>query len=394
MRILFVCPAESVHSVRWISLIEDQNWEIHIFPSFENGITHPQFKNIQIHHFLSWIKTFPLGDRAAGFCRRWYARFFPNHRVQRLTRLIHKLNPDLIHTMETQEAGYLVAEVKKNYKGKFPVWAHTIWGSDLNVFSKLSAHKPKIEEVLRACQFFLSDGVRDEKLAKQLGFQGKMIRLTHAAGGFNLKAALSFREKSGKSSQRKGIVLKGYQSWAGRALFGLHALERCVDALPGYTVYIYAAGSDVALAAELFSFKTGIPVHVIPPGAPDETIIDLFYKSRIFIGLSISDGVPTSMLEAMACGTFPVHSNTGILENWIVNDKNGILVPPEEPADIEKAIRAALASDELVDAAAEYNMNLIDGRFDREKIKKEAVSFYLSLNKLQSQSESKWTKEL
>jgi len=171
-------------------------------------------------------------------------------------------------------------------------------------------------------------------------------------------------------------MLKGYQGWAGRALFGLRALARCADALQGYEVFIYSAGQDVQLAAELFTSETHVPTYIVPIGTPHGEILKLHGMARISIGLSISDAISTSLIEAMVMGSFPIQSWTGCANEWISDGKNGILVPPEDPDVIEKAIRTALNDDGLVDGAAEMNFGIAKERLDQSKIRPEVLRMY------------------
>jgi glycosyltransferase involved in cell wall biosynthesis len=172
------------------------------------------------------------------------------------------------------------------------------------------------------------------------------------------------------------IMLKGYQGWAGRALFGLRALARCADVLDGYEVFIYSWGQDIQIAAELFTQETHVPTHIVPLLTPHEEILKLHGKARVSIGLSISDGISASLLEAMVMGAFPIQSWTPGTDEWITDGENGLLVPSEDPEVIEKAIRVALTDDELINKAAEINLCLATERLDQSKIRPEALKMY------------------
>jgi glycosyltransferase involved in cell wall biosynthesis len=92
--------------------------------------------------------------------------------------------------------------------------------------------------------------------------------------------------------------------------------------------------------------------------------------------LSISDGISTSLLEAMMMGTFPIQSCTACGDEWIGDGKSGFIVPAEEPREIAEAIRAALLDDALVDKAAEINLDTINQRLDYSKIQTQVVEIY------------------
>jgi glycosyltransferase involved in cell wall biosynthesis len=50
------------------------------------------------------------------------------------------------------------------------------------------------------------------------------------------------------------------------------------------------------------------------------------------------DSLPTVVLEAMAMGKFVISTNIGGIPEMIVNDETGILVPPNDPETLAKAI--------------------------------------------------------
>jgi glycosyltransferase involved in cell wall biosynthesis len=53
-----------------------------------------------------------------------------------------------------------------------------------------------------------------------------------------------------------------------------------------------------------------------------------------------------------------------------------LLVPPEDPDEIEKAIRLVLRDDDLVDLAAERNWNVAMERLDRNIVARKAIGIY------------------
>jgi hypothetical protein len=50
MKLLIVAMSESIHTARWLSQLSDQGWDIHLFPSIDCGIVHPEILNITVHH--------------------------------------------------------------------------------------------------------------------------------------------------------------------------------------------------------------------------------------------------------------------------------------------------------------------------------------------------------
>ena len=382
--ILLVAMPESIHTARWIKQITDQGWKIHLFPSMRGGAFHPELTDVVAHYWShskylerdrSERKFVTFSNKAVSFIRgAAIDPFLPDHRANQLARLVSKIQPKLVHSLEFQAAGYLTLRAKKIRGGEFPRWIATNWGSDIYLFGRLMQHREKIREVLLNCDYYSCECERDIALAREFGFQGTSFPAFPNSGGFDLDGLEEVRKT--RTSIRKLIMLKGYQHFAGRALVGLRALERCVDILRGYEICIYSAPADVIFAAELFAEKHGIRMRIISSNTSHRDMLTLHGEARISLGLSIADAISTSLLEAMVMGSFPIQSCTACANEWIEHGVSGMIVPPEDPHIIEKAIRTALTDDNLVDKAADINWQVARARLDSALLKQKAIDMY------------------
>lgn len=386
MKLLIIAMAHSVHTARWVKQISGQGWVIHLFPSKESKYLHPSLSNVIVHHLIyggprrtDVIQKgiYVISTEIASVIKKICIRIYPNYRKLQLKSLINKIKPDIIHSLETQHAGYLVVNVLRKFNGKFPFWIHTNWGSDIYLYGRLQKHIPLIKNVLKNCNYYSCECNRDAKLARNYGYNGKILPIFPNAGGFDLTRAQLLRSQI-KTSQRKMIMLKGDQSWSGRSLVGIRALERAKDILTNYELVIYSSRSsiDVEIAAELLANESNIHVKLLPKNTTHDEILTYHGMARISIGVSISDAISTSLLEAMVMGSFPIQSCTSAADEWITDGKTGILVPPEDPEIIEKAIRRALSDDDLVDNASDVNWQIAKERLDYCLLKKKAINFY------------------
>jgi glycosyltransferase involved in cell wall biosynthesis len=75
-------------------------------------------------------------------------------------------------------------------------------------------------------------------------------------------------------------------------------------------------------------------------------------------------------------GSFPIQSCTACADEWVVEGKSGLIVPPEDPEAAAAAIRRALGDDGLVDHAAELNERAAAERLDERVVKPLVVSRY------------------
>ena len=358
--------SNSVHTTRWIAQLRGEGHSLHLFPSIDIGLIHPELP--------PEVKTYRVSRAGASKIGRAFRKFFlPPAHLDHLCRLIKDLKPDVIHSMEIQHAGYLTLEVKKKLGGKFPPWLVTNWGSDIYHFGKFPEHAPRIRETLAACDYYSCETERDVKLGRDFGFTGKIMPVFPNSGGFDLEQVRRLRSPLPPSKRRK-IMLKGYQGWAGRALVGLQALEKCADLLAGYELCVYV--SQVDEQARALGKRTGIKVTLLPWGTPHAEMLRHHGSARVSLGLSISDAISTSLLEAVIMGSFPVQSNTGGADEWLENGKTCLLVPPEDVDAVASALRRALTDGPLTDNGAAANIVMAEEKLSAERIAPMAKGVY------------------
>lgn len=388
-KILFVGMAQSVHLQRWISQLDNESLEIHLFPSMDIGFVHPDFRHVTVHHtfYVPQPDLHPSvkeqGIRIGiPFVRNRFSKFFtkiarrlthfrlstrPDYRVVALERVIQQIQPDIVHAVEFQYGAYLALQAKERMGDRFPIWIVTNYGSDVYLFGRLAEHRDRVKAILEQCDYYTCECERDVALAQSMGLKGKPLPVLPNAGGFDLEhiAALP---RIDPTSARRQIILKGYQHFAGRALVGLQAIRQCADVLQDYRIVIYSAFPEVKIAAELCALDTGLEIEILPSLSHDE-MLEQFGKSRLYIGLSISDGISTSLLEAMVMGTFPIQSSTACADEWVEDGVSGLLVPPEDVTLIAEALRRALDDDTLVDHAAAINTQTCHERLGMQTTK-------------------------
>jgi glycosyltransferase involved in cell wall biosynthesis len=387
MKILFVAMAESIHTVRWLNQLKNEGWELFLFPSYDYPRQHKDLNGVKVCipylSIFEWLDKLGLGK----YFRFLYVKLAkykkkktPDYFANRLKRYINSVKPDMIHSLETQSAGYLVAKVKCEYSPSvpFPKWWHTNWGSDIFLFGRIPKEKPLIRRVLENCDYYSCECTRDIQLASDFGFKGITFPVYPNTGGFDPKLIDEFKAKSRLTSERKLIMLKGYQGWAGRALVAIRGLERCANLISKYHLVIYSnvSGEDVEIASTLLSQNTGVAVTILPLNTPHNEIMRFHSQARISIGLSIGDAISTSLLEAMAMGSFPIQSCTACASEWFTDGVSGIIVSPEDPELVEKAIRKALSDDIFVNSAAEINYRKIRQNANFEILKAKTIQSY------------------
>jgi glycosyltransferase involved in cell wall biosynthesis len=389
LRILFVARPYAIHTSRWINQVADQGWDLHLFPSSESP-PHTGYRNltiyyvernprVQLHDSVKTRVLWPLihgGSRVRSLAGRLPPKW--TDRAEWLARIIRRTKPDIVHALEFQEAAYLVVRARALLQpGEFPPLIVSNWGSDIYLYGPMPDHTDKIRQVLKAADYYGAECERDVTLAHEYGFTGTAWPVLPAAGGFDIENMRQYAQP-GPTSQRRVIALKGYQHWAGRSLFGLRALELCADVLRqrDFSVAVYSIyNPDVHLAVARAAHRTGLRFETMAHESRED-VLRVQGRARVSIGLSISDGLSTSALEAVIMGAFPVQSDTSCLCELLRCGEVALMVPPEDPAEIAAAITRAATDDELVDRAAEANAQMARARLSASVIQPRVVQLY------------------
>ena len=75
-------------------------------------------------------------------------------------------------------------------------------------------------------------------------------------------------------------------------------------------------------------------------------------------------------------GAFPIQSSTACADEWVEDGKSGFIVPPEDTQAVAEAIRRALGDDDLVNQAAEINLQVAKRRLDYSIIQPRVIKMY------------------
>jgi len=409
---------DSPHAGRWINNLADRGWDLHLFPLHHAPVlptlravtVHRPFLRIQPERVLAAPRTslaawwngvaaaegathphqlphqtifpLPITYRAEAALNRVQVRSGESDATNAvlygawtLARLIRKLKPDLIHSMEFQHCGYNVLRARPLCGRRFPPWLATNWGSDIYHFGKDPAHRAQIQRLLGQIDFYSCECQRDIGLARELGMTAKVLPVMPNSGGFELAATARLRDEV-PTSRRRAIMVKGYQHFAGRALTALAALERCADIVKDFEVIIFAPSLEAIERAAQMRATTPIKNITVVPFAPHDEMLRMHARARVYLGVSVSDAISTSALEAMAMGAFPIQTDTSCCDEWFEHGKGGYLIPSDDVDLIARRVRSALTDDQLVDQAAAINWQVIAARLDERVANRKVADFY------------------
>ena len=373
MKILFI-SMPSIHVIRWIENLKDTNHELYWFDVLARGKLETLDSVIQ---FTDWKKRKIRVIKGEYFLSKkmpsLYEKLVPYLEVtsgETLEKIILEIQPDVIHSFEMQSCSYpILKAMEKHPKVK---WLYSCWGNDLFYYRQFSSHLKKIQKVLRRVDYLHTDCHRDFEIAKDLGFFRKHVGVIPGGTGYKLEETNRYKLPL---SERKIILVKGYEHILGRGLNVIKALDSISEEIQKYCVVVFGAHHKV----KEYVMNNNLNFEVFGRHElSHQELMELMGKSLFYIGNSISDGMPNTLLEAIVMGTFPIQSNPGkVTEEIIENGINGFLINDAESIiEIKEVILKALTYDEIIQSANIKNTDIAIEKLEYSANKKKVIEMY------------------
>jgi len=388
-RILVVAMANSVHTLRWLQMVNSAEHRVVLLPCTDMPVL-PAFAALPrvrdakeldavgAGQLCLWADTQgPSSDDAGRFPLPigWpHARHFVQPGA--IVRAVRTLQPDMVHSLEVQHSSYPCLAAAQAMGDSFPAWLVSNWGSDLYLYEKLQAHRPVLQALMGRIDALHSECRRDGAIAHGLGYPRERPQYFMPATGGEDMARLPIPRHP--PSARDILLIKGYHGWSGRAQHVMSALLMAAPKLAHLKVRVVLANESVAAMAEEVARTTGLDVRAEPWSDDSAVAVQRTANARIAVGIGISDGIGTSFLEAMALGAFPVAASTACACEWVRDGVDGAVVDPHDVRALAEALIRAANDDELVDAASVRNRRQIETRWNVQVNRPRALSMYRS----------------
>ncbi len=305
--------------------------------------------------------------------RQWLGPLTLPRAGDALRKYIHQIQPDLVHAMRIPYEGMAAARaVGENG----PPLLISVWGNDFTL------HAPSTPWMRRATQMTLevasalhADCRRDVRLACAWGLDPhKPAIVLPGAGGIQTDL---FHPLAGTRIENQPLQVinpRGVRAYICNEAF-FRAIPKVLEQFPETRFICPSMAGESQVEGWLQ--ELGIQQNVeLMPAVPREQMAVLFQHSQVVVSPSTHDGTPNSLLEAMACGCFPVAGDLESIREWITPGVNGLLVDPMDEAALAEGMVVGLENEELRRKAQRINGERVKMFADFRVVMEEAVRFY------------------
>ena len=377
MRILFVADGRSPTALNWIKHFVEAGHEVHLASTFacqpklelaSLHITPVAFSGARdaVQQSGTGLRNLvPTGIRTR--IRQWLGPLTLSSAAEGLQAVINELKPDLVHAMRIPYEGMLAATANPNA----PLLI-SVWGNDFTLHAPSTPWmRQATRRALARADALHSDTQRDLLLASNWGFDSaKPGIVLPGGGGIQLDVFYPPDTPPGP------VVInpRGLRAYVRNDTF-FKAVPLVLEQIPEARFLCPTMQGEPE--AENWVQQLGIADAVdLMPKVSRAEMAGLYRQARVAASPSEHDGTPNTLLEAMACGCFPVAGDIASLREWIQDGKNGFLVSPSDPQALADAITRGLQDAELRQAAQEKNLTLVRQRAEYGAVMHKAEEFY------------------
>jgi colanic acid/amylovoran biosynthesis glycosyltransferase len=323
-----------------------------------------------------------VGKPALHFARRFWFKELRNApwqisagEVRKLTGILNGANAQLLHIYFGHIAVHLLPLIKTWPKPSVV----SFHGADVMVDLDKPAYRSATQQMLQAVRLVL---VRSQSLGRaliNLGCPSAKVRLQHT--GIPLDE-IPFRARTWPDEGAWKFVQACRLIEKKGLRVSLRAFAKFAERHPKSTFTIAGEGP---LRTELgqLAADLGVGEKVLFPGFISQLQLrELFYQSHIFLhpsevgGDGNQEGVPNSMLEAMASGLPVFATEHGGIPEAIENGRSGVLVKERDGDALGKAILEWTANPQSLSAIGLNGAEAVRERFEQTGQTRQLEDYY------------------
>lgn len=391
--VLILADGRSPTSLSWIKNIQSLGYTVSLISSFNcerpGGIANFHILPIALSRFSTGTPS-STSENQVKDLKGLVKRFAPSLQKlryilgplslmffrKRYRQLVQEISPDIVHALRIPYEGMLASYTPK----AFPLLV-AIWGNDLTLHARGSWLMTQFtKRCLSRANGLTSDTHRDIRLAKEFGLSQKApVLAVPGSGGLDLEAvenAPNFENRYGIPENTTWIVNpRGLRPGSVHQDVFFEAIPEILNIHPGISFICPNLKGQPRAEAWVEALNIQKQTFLLPK-LPQSELWALFKESSLFISPSSHDGTPNTLLEAMACGCVPILGNIESLREWVEDCINGLLVDPENPHDVARAVIKALNQADFLQNASQTNKEIIKMRAAQEVTLPKIDSFY------------------
>jgi glycosyltransferase involved in cell wall biosynthesis len=388
MKILFVADGRSPIALNWIQHFVQNGHEVHLVSTYPcspalplaslhtiptafgqvAGDIQPAGRN-QRSSLRYWM---PVGLRV--WLRQTMGVLTLPRAARRLNETIQTLMPDLIHALRIPFEGMLTSMARSILDGiDRPRFVLSTWGNDFTLHARANPWMTRLtRKTIAAADALHTDCARDQLLAREWGFDGsKPWIVLPGNGGIDRTI---FYPPAAERSDPIVIHPRGIRGYVRNDTF-FRAVALVLAHQPDARFICTEMAGEASVLRWVDELGIAHRVSLLPRQSRPQ-LADLFRAARVVVSITTHDGTPNTLLEAMACGCFPVAGDIASLREWITPGVNGALAAPDSPSRVAEAILIGLNPPDWARLAAARNLQIIAQRADYPTCMNQAEQFY------------------
>lgn len=391
MRLLFIADGRSPTALNWIEYFLERGDQVHLISTYASKADQRLASYAHIPVGFSGLKSGNhaelckpkrrgvWGARVVGLrtkIRQWLGPATVDSAAKKVKLMVDQIRPELIHAMRIPFEGMIAA--KANPDAPLLV---SIWGNDFTLHARSNPWMGQLtKNTLSKVDALHSDCYRDLKLAQNWGFNPhKPGLVVPGAGGIQLDIFYPALENN-QTQKRKDLIVvnpRGIRAYVRNETF-FRSIPLVLKELPEVKFYCPTMAGDPQ--AEKWVREFGREDRIIlMPQQTRQQMAELFRRADVVVSPSVHDGTPNTLLEAMACGCFPVVGDLESLREWITPGENGLLIDPNKPQELAAAILRGLTDSLLREEARRLNVKIIAERAEYQTVMEKVTGFYETL---------------
>ena len=300
MKICLLADGQSIHTIRWCKHFYESGHEVHLIT----------FKNVEIDgvhvHFVNSGHIYVAGGN-------WKVVF----KYREIKNIIRSIKPDVLHALYATSYGMIGA------LSGFHPYIVTPLGSDILISPKESRiYRSLLKYTFKKADWITS--MAPHMTEAMIGLGVPKAKIGNIIFGINTNI---FNKKDRKLSSDEFTITstRNFEPVYNIPHF-LKSIELVKNKIPNLKVIMLGDGS---LREELIELTKDLKIDDIVTfmgKVPQDKVVEILNSTHISVTVSLSDGNSLSLIEAMACGAYPIATDIPANHEWVKEGINGSFV--------------------------------------------------------------------